>query len=183
MRAPHCPHPVTDSLALQLIQHFADCFEQSERTQLVGGAEEPLYWPADHQYPYHRIFFNRDYPASALHEIAHWCIAGPKRRLQVDYGYWYEPDGRSTEMQTQFERVEVRPQAIEKLFSQACGLPFSVSVDNLNSQQLLSTKRFSQAVDTTAQAFATQPDTLPPRARLFLQALAGERFVISSCGL
>ncbi|GAM69307.1 transporting ATPase [Vibrio sp. JCM 19236] len=26
-----------------------------------------------------------------MHEIAHWCVAGPKRRLLEDFGYWYEP--------------------------------------------------------------------------------------------
>ncbi len=35
-----------------------------------------------------------DFFASALHEISHWCVAGKARREQVDFGYWYCPDGR-----------------------------------------------------------------------------------------
>ncbi len=49
--------------------------------------------------------------ASALHEISHWCIAGKARRELVDFGYWYCPDGRDAMTQSQFEDVEVKPQA------------------------------------------------------------------------
>lgn len=78
-----------------------------------------------------KIFFNRDYVASALHEAAHWCIAGSARREQVDYGYWYAPDGRNSQQQRMFEKVEVKPQAIEWAFSMACNASFSISNDNL----------------------------------------------------
>ena len=67
-----------------------------------------------------------------MHEIAHWCVAGPKRRLLEDFGYWYEPDGRTELVQAEFEKVEIRPQSYEWILSVSAGLPFSVSCDNLN---------------------------------------------------
>ncbi len=72
------------------------------------------------------VFFN-----SALHEISHWTIAGAKRRLLPDLGYWYAPDGRTKEQQDLFEQVEIKPQAIEWLFAQSFGRKFRVSLDNL----------------------------------------------------
>src|SRR3546814_2809228 len=49
--------------------------------------------------------------------VAHWCLAGAARRRQDDYGYWYAADGRDLEQQHLFEQVEVKPQALELLFS------------------------------------------------------------------
>ncbi|RXX74984.1 elongation factor P hydroxylase, partial [Klebsiella pneumoniae] len=66
-----------------------------------------------------------------LHEISHWCVAGKARREQVDFGYWYCPDGRDAMTQSQFEDVDVKPQAFELLFSLAAGLPFDVRCDDL----------------------------------------------------
>lgn len=63
--------------------------------------------------------------------ISHWCVAGKARREQVDFGYWYCPDGRDAMTQSQFEDVEVKPQAFEWLFCVAAGFPFNVSCDNL----------------------------------------------------
>ncbi|MCL6271028.1 elongation factor P hydroxylase [Sansalvadorimonas sp. 2012CJ34-2] len=113
-----------------LIRIFDQCFYQSYRTRLVGGAEEPLYTPATSKRCAY-IYFTRDYFSSALHEIAHWCIAGEQRRQQEDYGYWYRPDGRTAEQQKEFERVEVEPQALEWVLSACCNLRFRVSADNL----------------------------------------------------
>nr|WP_275041800.1 elongation factor P hydroxylase [Vibrio nigripulchritudo] len=67
-----------------------------------------------------------------LVELAHWMVAGPERRLLEDFGYWYEPDGRTEEVQAAFEKVEVRPQAYEWILSQSAGFPFTVSCDNLH---------------------------------------------------
>ena len=66
-----------------------------------------------------------------MHEISHWTIAGAKRRLLPDLGYWYAPDGRTKEQQDLFEQVEIKPQAIEWLFAQSFGRKFRVSLDNL----------------------------------------------------
>jgi elongation factor P hydroxylase len=111
---------------------FNAAFTQTENTVLVKGDDEPIYIPAKNVAQNHQIVFAHGYFASALHEIAHWCIAGKQRRLLEDYGYWYSPDGREVEQQIEFEKVEVKPQAIEWAFSCASGKPFSVSTDNLN---------------------------------------------------
>ncbi|MEE2602610.1 MAG: elongation factor P hydroxylase [Pseudomonadota bacterium] len=109
---------------------FRATFFHSHTTVLEGGADEPVYRPGNP----HRICYTRDYFRSALHEIAHWCVAGPARRQQEDYGYWYAPDGRNAEQQAEFTRVEVLPQAYEALFCAACGHPFRVSLDNLDGE-------------------------------------------------
>lgn len=119
--------------AKSLIILFNNAFFESTNTRLEGNGIEPEYLPADDYCSYNRVIFRHDYVASALHEIAHWCVAGKTRRQQVDYGYWYEPDGRSEAQQKVFEQVEVKPQALEWIFSNACGLPFRVSADNLAS--------------------------------------------------
>lgn len=115
-----------------IIAIFNRCFLESYNTELILGGDEPIYLPADEGNPYHRVIFARGFFASALHEIAHWCIAGPKRRLLEDYGYWYEPDGRTANVQSEFEKVEIKPQALEWILAASCGFRFQVSCDNLN---------------------------------------------------
>ena len=115
-----------------LIKIFNDTFVADYNTKLELGGDEPIYLPADDVTPYHRIIFARGFYASALHEIAHWCVAGPQRRLLEDFGYWYEPDGRTEQVQAEFEKVEIRPQAYEWILSMSAGFPFTVSCDNLN---------------------------------------------------
>ena len=112
---------------------FRRLFEVAENTSLCGGADEPLYEPASTPLEKHCIYYTRNYLSSALHEIAHWCIAGAQRRAQRDYGYWYAPDGRDAEQQSRFEQVEVAPQAVEWHLALACGHRFRVSADNLES--------------------------------------------------
>lgn len=128
--------PIVNSSTLnkdcdQLLEIFNATFSNSHNTRLVKGAQEPLYRPADDKQSFNSIEFTQNYYASALHEIAHWCVAGPARREQLDYGYWYAPDGRSEVQQREFERVEVAPQALEWMFSVAAGVKFRVSADNL----------------------------------------------------
>ena len=80
--------------------------------------------------------FAHGFYASALHEIAHWLVAGDKRRLLEDYSGDRDcPDGRDKQKQAEFENVEIKPQAIEWLLSTAAGFEFNVSVDNLNGEQ------------------------------------------------
>ena len=112
-----------------LILHFNDWFSHLNVT-LVRGDFEPEYFPAT-ETEAARIQFAHGFFNSALHEISHWSIAGDKRRLLADLGYWYAPDGRSVEQQALFEQVEIKPQAIEWLFSKAFGRKFRVSLDNL----------------------------------------------------
>jgi elongation factor P hydroxylase len=150
-----------------LISLFEQCFFAEYRTILVAGGEEPIYLPSTDNAP-HRIVFTRDYFASALHEVAHWCIAGEGRRRLPDYGYWYAPDGRSAEQQTEFERVEVKPQALEWLFSTACGTGFRVSADNLSSG-LCASDQFKCRIAQQAQVYCR---ALPERPARFIEALS-----------
>lgn len=156
--------------AKQLEQVFEQCFVLSHNTRLVGGASEPLYRPLSQSAEEaHIIFYSHDYAASALHEVAHWCVAGKERRQLEDYGYWYAPDGRTAEQQALFERVEVRPQAMEWLFNVAAGRRFRVSADNL-TMGLGPSDTFKQAVFDQARAFCIEG--LPSRAERFAFALA-----------
>ena len=68
-------HRLEDVIAL-----FDGLFQETFRTRLVRGGDEPLYLPADADTPFHRVIFARGFYASALHEISHWCIAGEARR-------------------------------------------------------------------------------------------------------
>lgn len=109
---------------------FHDVFFSDYKTKLVGGFDEPFYLACDPD-GVAQIQYRYDYASSALHEISHWCVAGPDRRKQDDFGYWYAEDGRTLEQQKEFEQYEVRPQAYECLFHWACNMRFDVSVDNL----------------------------------------------------
>lgn len=148
---------------------FHRLFERSHRTRLVGGGAEPVYRPAAYPLEFHAIVYNRDYAASALHEVAHWCVAGAARRLKEDYGYWYAPDGRSAAQQSLFEQVEVKPQALEWMFSVAAGRPFGVSADNLEAG-LGASETFKDAIYQQVQMYCGEG--LPQRAQAFVQALA-----------
>lgn len=138
-----------------------------EGTVLVGGAEEPLYQPWDAA-GVARIHFRADYRSSALHEVAHWCIAGRRRRGLVDFGYWYAPDGRDDDQQAAFERVEVRPQAVEWFLHLACGSTFHLSLDNLDGSGV-DGRSFARAV--VAEACRLRAGGLPPRAARLVAAL------------
>lgn len=149
---------------------FNDLFRGRFNTELVGGGEEPFYQAATAGRGPHRVIFRHDYVASALHESAHWCIAGEARRGLDDYGYWYSPDGRDARAQRAFEAVEARPQALEWLFSAAAGVAFRVSVDNLDGAPECDGFPFKLAVWQALQGYLRQG--LPPRAAAFQQALA-----------
>lgn len=153
-----------------LIHLFDQTFLKSHSTRLCGGAAEPLYQPAGSAGDVHRIWFTRDYFASALHEVAHWCVAGSERRLREDYGYWYAPDGRTDAEQALFERVEVRPQALEWLFSRAAGWRFRPSADNLTANRGPS-ETFRQAIHAQVRRFCQEG--VSPRVGAFLAALVG----------
>lgn len=148
---------------------FDRCFTDSCGTVLRGGAEEPLYTPASVSAPA-CIRYREDFVSSALHEVAHWCIAGRARRESVDYGYWYAPDGRTPAQQVAFERVEARPQALEWIFAQSCASAFSLSLDNLAGTIDAGDRlRFAEAVVREAEILRSTG--LPPRAKVFASAL------------
>lgn len=167
--------PVTAHRIEDLIAQFDGLFAHSFNTRLVRGGAEPLYVPAgeqvtpqDEPVPYHRILFAHGFFSSALHEIAHWCVAGDARRLLIDFGYWYAPDGRSAAQQKAFEQVEVRPQALEWIFSRAAGCRFCISADNL-SGETTDMDAFRRAVHR--EVLRCCRDGLPARAALFFDAL------------
>lgn len=165
------PTALFDPNLKRLVAIFAQVFGENYRTELVGGAEEPLYLPPAGSDGRAYIYFTRDYFSSALHEVAHWCVAGEQRRNQVDYGYWYAPDGRSESQQKAFEKAEVAPQALEWVFSVACGVRFRISVDNLEGG-LEASGEFREAVWEQVHLYCKQG--LPQRAHDFSQALATE---------
>jgi len=152
--------------AHQLMCLFNREFAASDKTELIAGAAEPYYQPGSP----HRIYFRADYVRSALHEVAHWCVAGRRRRQLPDYGYWYSADGRDAKQQQAFFAVEARPQAIERCFCEAIGIAFSPSVDNVGAsiepQQL---RHFEARIQERCDQFAQSG--LPLRAARFITAL------------
>ena len=150
----------------ELVGLFNATFEQSHRTVLQGGADQPYYVPGEP----HRIFFREDFLRSALHEVAHWCVAGACRRALPDYGYWYSPDGRDAGQQQAFFAVEARPQAIERCFCDAIGIAFTPSVDNVGAQiEPEQLQRFEARIQEWCDQFARTG--LPPRADRFVSTL------------
>lgn len=154
------------SQQLELI--FNHSFAEIWRTCLRGGADEPLYLPAKNENELHSIIYTQDYFASALHEVAHWCIAGIAKRQITDYGYWYIKGPRSSSQQERFLQVEQYPQALEWIFSTACQFPFHLSYDNLESTE--KDEHFSRHVQMKAVYLVEKG--LPSRAALFASELA-----------
>jgi elongation factor P hydroxylase len=151
----------------RLVQIFDRLFLAPEQTQLKMGADEPFYKaPVDNRPGV--IYAREDYFSSALHEIAHWSIAGVERRKLDDFGYWYEPEGRTEQQQELFEQVEVKPQAIEWLLSLACSHHFNFSADNI-SAGIDASESFKQAVTKQAESYLRQG--LPARAQRFFDEL------------
>jgi elongation factor P hydroxylase len=160
----------------QLIELFDELFVHTCNTRLdyceSENQQEPIYLPADAQCPQNRILFAHGFFASALHEISHWCIAGAERRKLIDYGYWYEPDGRSAQQQREFETVEAKPQAIEWILTKACGRKFNISTDNLNgTESEISAGREAFAKNVLTHVKKYLKSGLPQRADVLKQAL------------
>ncbi|HLU49790.1 MAG TPA: elongation factor P hydroxylase, partial [Planctomycetota bacterium] len=104
----------------EIVDRFHQTFRDSENIVLVGGFPEPLYVPSENGGP-DEIRYTCDWVRSVLHEVAHWCLVGRKRRRLVDYGFWYHPNGRTQDQQNLFFRVEARPQALEWIFALVAG--------------------------------------------------------------
>ncbi len=159
--------------AEELIALFDITFYQTFNTRLVRGDGEPVYVPAGdtelgQAETWHQVVFAHGFFASAMHEIAHWCIAGTQRRQLLDYGYWYCPDGRDEQQQADFEKVEVKPQALEWCFCVASGYPFKVSTDNLNGAPV---DRFAFQDKVYSQVAKYLEVGLPARAQVWVQQL------------
>lgn len=154
-----------------LVELFNQTFQVSHRTVLVKGDDEPVYLPADSEHSHHRIIFAHGFFASGLHEISHWCIAGPQRLLLEDFGYWYEPDGRTAEQQAIFEKVEIKPQALEWIFAKSCGFRFRVSTDNLNGEWTDNSQFKQNVYEQVGEYLAQGVDGLPDRPKSLVKAL------------
>ncbi|MCO4836751.1 MAG: elongation factor P hydroxylase [Oceanospirillaceae bacterium] len=160
----------------KIITLFDELFAHSHHTKLVcalcdgryGEADEPVYEPANAVRSYHQLVFAHGYFSSALHEISHWCVAGSARRLLEDFGYWYQPDGRSALEQAEFEKVEIKPQAIEWLLSLASNTVFVASADNLSGEKC---DDLAFRLLLSAQARRYLAHGLPTRAALLLSKL------------
>jgi elongation factor P hydroxylase len=132
-----------------LIKLFNHLFEFTENTILIAHGTEPLYLPQDENSSKNRIIFTHDYYSSALHEIAHWCIASKERRKLNDYG-------------------EAKPQALEWIFSVAAGIKFNISADNLALNNEISLT-FKNLIYQQVIKYLTEG--LPDRAELFKKSL------------
>lgn len=150
------------------LEHLNKEIMLPRRCRLTGGFPEPFYKAPTGEAPA-EVQFTRDYERSALHELAHWCIAGDSRRLLDDYGYWYEPDGRNGRQQQRFFEVEVKPQALERHFCDALELPFDVSVDNLDNTDVDGLDSFKNDVEQQYNQYAATG--LPERASVIYQCL------------
>lgn len=153
------------------------------RVVMCGGFDEPLYLPPSAVRHGDKagqgiaeIRYTRDYSASALHEAAHWCIAGQRRRAHTDYGYFYVPPPRSAVDRRTFEDAELTAQALESILAQACGIEFRISADDLGTDTEI-TKLFARRVERYARQWVTSG--LPPRASIFYGALRRTRQAVA----
>ena len=155
---------------VRIASTFNRVFGISHRTQMSGGGAEPLYEPATAAMPA-RIVYTLDYPASALHEAAHWCFAGVARRAQRDYGYWYSPGPRDARARLAFFATECDVQAVEALFAEVCGVRFVISADDFAAPHV-EFESFERNV--RARIEWRRARGLPRRAVRFRDALAAE---------
>ncbi len=157
---------ITDASS-RIAHVFNAQFFDSHHTLMSGGAAEPSYEPAAGSTPA-RIVFTHDYPASALHEAAHWCLAGPERRHQRDYGYWYVPGPRNAQQRKAFFALEAPVQALEAIFARTCSVRFVVSADDFAATP----EEIEAFRECVARCIASRTGRLPERARRLDVALA-----------
>ena len=166
-----------------IVDVFAEVFgTEQDLVCLCGGFAEPAYLPAsclpascspggDRRAA--EVRYTLDYPASALHEAAHWLLAGQRRRNLPDYGYWYVSEPRPAAVQRAFLRVESRVQALESWLCEAAGLEFRASVDDFRMPEA-AIAAFERRVLSRA-ARLTRDDAWPPAAKRFYAGLVAYR--------
>ncbi|VAW39380.1 Translation elongation factor P Lys34 hydroxylase [hydrothermal vent metagenome] len=152
----------------KFVQLLNENYLSQYNTKITGGFDEPFY-QASKGINQAEIRFAHDYIRSALHELAHWCVAGVKRRKIDDFGYWYAADGRSQKQQDRFFKLEIVPQAIEWSFSLICGVRFEASVDNLNNQ-ITGIDEFKFNLNKQLELYLKQG--FPKRTKEIIQLLA-----------
>lgn len=160
------PQPPAD----EIITLFNDLYGARENTWLTRAEDDPCYLPGRGGQPRNLICFAHGFYTSALHEIAHWLLAGPDRRRLVDYGYWYQPGERSDAVRSRFFAVEKNNQSLEWFLTVAAGIRFFVSVDEpaMPAGRL---QEFRRAVAERARQRVMEG--LPAAAAPLLQALTG----------
>ena len=141
------------------------------QTKIEGAFDEPFY-KAGKGGQMAEIQFSHDYIRSALHELAHWCVAGVERRKSDDFGYWYAVDGRDQEQQNEFFKVEIKPQTIEWAFSIICGVKFEASVDNLH-KKVEGVDKFEQDLMVQMQQYLI--NGFPKRVKAIIVILARDQ--------
>lgn len=147
-----------DECCRYLIDAFAGVFPN---LQLKGGAEEPFYVaPTSDMCAI--IYFRSNFPRSLLHEVAHYCLAGDRRRTLDDFGFWYSPCGRTAEEQVRFEIVEARPQGLEMAMCEIVGLKFSPSLDDFSGRP--PSADFLQNLDAAYREMLTNPPLTAAKA-------------------
>jgi elongation factor P hydroxylase len=161
---------------LAIARCFERCFAATAPVRCLGGANEPLYRPATAAHPA-ELVYREDFAASALHEIAHWCVAGARRRQLPDFGYRYLPPPRTAAEQARFLRWELMPQALESLFADAAGIAFRASFDDVEDQHVGLRQPFLDSLALRRKALVT---AMPPRAERFLKALRQARLAAAS---
>ena len=156
---------------------FNSTFEEKYRVRLIGGAAEPIYLPPTDKKT-GAICFREDFVSSALHEVAHWCLAGRDRRKMIDFGYEYISPPRDEIAQKIFLHAEARVQGLERLFSEVSGVSFSASLDNLDCDEVTTKKmpnlvlEFETALETESQNWKLKIDRNPSlRAAIFYDSL------------
>ncbi|MCO7223640.1 elongation factor P hydroxylase [Pleionea sp. CnH1-48] len=158
-----------DELCRHLVSAFAEVFPH---LLIQGGADEPFY-SAPKENAKATLYFRSNYPRSLLHEMSHYCLAGEQRRAQDDFGFWYVPCGRTQEQQEQFEKVEARPQGLEKAMCDIIGIDFSPSIDDFSGRP--PSDSFLQGIETAYNEMLTNP---PPTAKKAIQGLS---YYMESC--
>ncbi len=153
-----------DELCTLIIEVLSKALPELE---VRGGADEPFYEAAKNGQKA-VLYFRDNYVRSCLHELAHYCLAGDKRRKLDDFGFWYVPCGRNEEEQIQFEKVESRPQGLEKAMCEAVGIKFSPSLDDFSGRP--ASPEFLQNLENAYQEMLHNP---PPTANKVLIALKG----------
>ena len=146
-----------------------NCTFSDHSVVMHGGYREPMYIPG---MDVAEIRYTLGHTASALHEAAHWCIAGRRRRRNTDYGYFYEPPPRSGMHRVRFEDVEIEAQSVEVLLAEAAGSQFQPSADDVDVPLFL-LEAFSSRI--LERARERRQVGLPKRADKFRVALWLER--------
>ena len=154
-----------DEFCQYLISILANVFPD---LSIEGGADEPFYQAAKDNAKA-VIYFRDNYPRSLLHELSHYCLAGYRRRMLDDFGYWYSPCGRSAEEQNKFEMVEARPQGLEKVMCEILGIKFSASIDDFSGRP--PSDAFLQRLEAAYQEMLINP---PPTALKVLNGLKNQ---------